>query len=86
VEDGNHDNRGELLLRHKHEGVDLKMDHARDTLMNVQKVWRRPVSILTKVDNKGKLLRFDGRDHSEKTAEYPGDKEKAAAEKAQQKK
>ena len=32
VEDGNFENRGELLLKHKHEGVDLKIDHARDTL------------------------------------------------------
>jgi stage V sporulation protein R len=71
VDEGNLDNRGELLLRHKHEGADLKMDHARDTLANVQRIWRRPVCILTKVDGKGKLLRYDGRDHSEKSAEYP---------------
>jgi stage V sporulation protein R len=72
VVDGNFDNRGELLLRHQHEGVDLKLDHARDTLANVSRVWKRPVNLLSKLDGKGKLLRFDGRDHSEKTAEYPG--------------
>jgi stage V sporulation protein R len=71
VEDGNFENRGELLLRHQHEGTDLKMDHARDTLMGLSRVWKRPVNLLTRVEGKGRLLRFDGRDHSEKGADYP---------------
>ena len=71
VTDGNFENRGELLLKHQHEGVDLKLDHGRDTLQNLNRVWKRPVNILTKVEGKGKLLRFDGRDHSEKSADYP---------------
>jgi stage V sporulation protein R len=70
VEDGNFENRTELLLKHKHEGVDLKIDHARDTLEALSRVWKRPVNLLTKVDNKGKLMRYDGRDHSEKGADY----------------
>jgi stage V sporulation protein R len=71
VVDGNHDNRGELLLRHRHEGVDLRVDYARDTLANLARVWKRPACILTKLDGKGKLLRHDGRDYTEKSAEYP---------------
>jgi stage V sporulation protein R len=71
VQDGNFENRSELLLKHKHEGVDLKMDHARDTLESLSKVWKRPVNLLTRVDGKGKILRYDGRDHSEKGADYP---------------
>jgi stage V sporulation protein R len=74
VVDGNFENRGELLLRHQHEGVDLKLDHARDTLANLNRVWKRPTNILTKIDGKGKIMRFDGRDHSEKSAEYAQDK------------
>ena len=70
VEDGNFENRGELLLKHRHEGVDLKMDHARDTLSNVNRVWKRPINLLTRIDGKGRLLKFDGKDHSEKSAEY----------------
>ncbi len=70
VEDGNYENRGELLLRHLHEGVDLRVDHARDTLAAMHRVWKRPVCLLSKVEGKGKLLRFDGRDHSDKAAEY----------------
>jgi stage V sporulation protein R len=71
VEDANFDNKGELLLRHQHEGSDLKLDHARDTLANLVRVWRRPVNLHTRLDGKGKMLRFDGRDHSEKAADFP---------------
>jgi stage V sporulation protein R len=66
VEDGNFQNRGELLLRHRHEGVDLRMDWARDTLVNLYRVWRRPTNIQTVVEGTGKLLTFDGKEHSEK--------------------
>ena len=60
VVDANYLNRGELLLGHRHEGLDLKIDYARDTLRNLERIWRRPVSILTVVDDKPKRIRFDG--------------------------
>ncbi len=66
VEDANHDNRGELLLRHRHEGLDLHDEHARATLNALERIWRRPVNLRTTLDGKAKLLRFDGREHSEK--------------------
>ena len=68
VEDSNHDNRGELLLRHRHEGVDLHEDNARATLAALERIWRRPVNIVTVLDGKPKMLRYDGKDHSEKPA------------------
>jgi len=68
VEDGNFNNRGELLLRHNHEAVDLDLGQARDTLHNLYKVWTRPVSVLTKVDGKSKLLRWDEGGFSDKSA------------------
>ncbi len=70
VEDGNFENRSELLLRHQHEGTDLDMGQARDTLRNLHKVWTRPVSLLTKIEGKGKLLRCDDGAITEKVAEY----------------
>lgn len=70
VEDGNYENRGELLLRHVHEGMDLDLPQAQDTMKNLHKVWTRPVCILTKVDDKGKLLRFDEGGFSERIADY----------------
>ncbi len=60
VVDANHLNRGELLLGHRHEGVDLKADYARDTLRSLERVWRRPVSLVTILDDKPKRIRFDG--------------------------
>jgi stage V sporulation protein R len=66
VEDANHDNRGELLLRHRHEGTDLQMDHARGTMTALVRIWRRPVNLLTVIDGKSKMLRYDGKEHTEK--------------------
>lgn len=63
VQDGNYHNRGELYLRHKHEGVDLKLDYARATLANIYELWTRPVHIETIVDDVSRLLSFDGREH-----------------------
>lgn len=60
VVDANHLNRGELLLAHRHEGVDLRLNYARDTLRNLVRIWRRPVSILTTIEDKPKRIRFDG--------------------------
>ena len=69
VHDGNFENRGELLLVHRHDGVDLKLDYARDTLKNLQSLWRRPANLATKVEGRGVLFRHDGKDHSEKRIE-----------------
>ncbi len=66
VEDANYNNRGEMYLRHRHEGVDLKMDYARDTMRNLHKIWTRPVHLETVIDEKKRLLSFDGRDFSER--------------------
>ena len=66
VREANHENRGELYLEHRHEDIDLKMDYAKATLENIQKVWSRPVCLETALEGRGKLLRFDGEKHSEK--------------------
>lgn len=63
VVDPNHGNRGELLLRHEHHGVDLRLDWAREVLAALVRIWKRPVEIHTVVENKKSALRFDGRDH-----------------------
>jgi stage V sporulation protein R len=68
VEDGNFENRGELLLAHQHEGIDLEYEKAIETLKNVQVMWRRPVHILTKYNSQSKLLSFDGKEFFEKEA------------------
>jgi len=67
VLDGNYRNRGELLLVHQFNGVELRLDHAADTLANIQYIWGRPVHLQTLVDGKPTMLSFDGTDHAIKT-------------------
>ena len=66
VQDGNYKNRGELYLAHRYQGIELKQDYAQDTLVNLQKLWRRPVHIETIVDDKPRVLSFDGHTHESK--------------------
>ena len=60
VADGNYANRGELYLVHRHNGVDLQVRYATETLKNVQKLWGRPVHIQTAVDDEMLLFTYDG--------------------------
>ena len=69
VVDANHGNRGELYLRHRYEGIELKLDHARDTLRNIQALWTRPVHLETVLAGKGRLLTYDGSEHLEHEVE-----------------
>jgi stage V sporulation protein R len=64
VKDANHRNRGELYLQHEYFGVDLRLDHAQDTLRHLHRLWTRPVHLETCVDGRPTLLSFDGTDHS----------------------
>jgi stage V sporulation protein R len=68
VVDANYENRGELYLRHRHEGVDLRHDYARATLLNLSKLWKRPVHLETVLEEKGKLLSCNGKEVSEAEA------------------
>ncbi|HXG08294.1 MAG TPA: SpoVR family protein [Gemmataceae bacterium] len=67
VVDANYRNRGELLLRHEHNGVDLRLNQAADTLANIQFMWGRPVHLQTIVDGKPTTLSFDGAEHAIRT-------------------
>jgi len=69
VVEGNWNNTGELSLQHAHEGVDLDINHARDTLENLFKVWKRPVSIRTQVEEKPRLLCFGEKGYTDRAAD-----------------
>lgn len=69
VIDGNYRNRGELYLRHDYQGTELKLDYARDTLENLQKLWSRPVHIETVVDDEQTIMSFDGSEHESQTTD-----------------
>jgi stage V sporulation protein R len=66
VEDGNYKNRGELYLVHQYEGMPLRQGQARDTLVNLFKIWGRPVNLDTVVEKRRKVLSFNGSRHEEK--------------------
>lgn len=66
IVDSNYKNRGELYLVHRYEGIELKLTKAKDTLINLQKCWKRPVHIQTKIQEQYRLLSFDGKDYSER--------------------
>jgi stage V sporulation protein R len=65
VQDGNYKNRGELYLYHRHDGIDLRADYARDTLRNLHTIWTRPIHLETIVDKRPKIISFDGSDYKE---------------------
>ncbi|MFN0054601.1 MAG: SpoVR family protein [Planctomycetales bacterium] len=60
VQDGNYRNRGELYLLHQYEGIELREDYARDTLVNLHHLWSRPVHLETVIEDKPTILTFDG--------------------------
>jgi stage V sporulation protein R len=66
VVDGNFENRGELLLDHAHEERDLKWDFANETLVNLQRLWQRPVHVESMKEGKKVRLSFDGKKHQSK--------------------
>ena len=60
VVDGNHANRGELRLHHKHDGLDIQLEWAATVLGNMAAVWGRPVHLDTVVDQKPMRISHDG--------------------------
>ena len=60
VVESNYENRGELLLEHDHQGLDLDLGYARATMANLQRIWGRPVHILTGIDGKERIYSHDG--------------------------
>lgn len=61
VDDGDFNQRGELYLIHRHEGIDLDIPYAERTLHYVQQIWGRPVHLETRAENKRLILSYDGK-------------------------
>lgn len=62
VLDANHNNRGELLLGHLFEGIEMQPDYMKATMQNLYKIWGRPVHVATVQDNERVIVGFDGSD------------------------
>jgi stage V sporulation protein R len=66
VIDGNFQNKGELLLGHKHQGLDLDVRWSRETMRALAEIWKRPISVETEVDGQKKLFSYQNGEFSEK--------------------
>ncbi|HCM40569.1 MAG: SpoVR family protein [Bdellovibrionales bacterium GWB1_52_6] len=66
VTDGNFQNKGELLLSHKHQGLDLDVRWSRETMTSLAAIWGRPVNVETEYDGQKKLLTYADGEFTEK--------------------
>jgi len=66
VEDANYENRGELYLMHRFDGVPLRVDYAKATLENLCKLWTRPTHLQTMDGENTVIYSFDGSAHRER--------------------
>ena len=80
VENANFENRGELLMAHLYEGIEMQPDYMRETLKNVQWIWTRPVNLATVVDGQPKLVRFDGKEFKDFPLQGPQESDKASSD------
>ena len=62
IETSNYGNRGEILLKHVHQGVDLDMGLGADTMKNIFALWKRPVNLSTFYDGNETVYVFDGKE------------------------
>ena len=60
VLDGNYCNRGELYLAHKHNGLDIEIKFAVETLKNIYRIWQRPVHLQAQIDDDMILFSYAG--------------------------
>ena len=58
VVDGNFQNKGELLLWHKHMGMDLDVKWTKETLRCVAALWKRPVNLETENEGQKKVYTY----------------------------
>ncbi len=72
VVESNYQNRGELYLMHRHEGIDLRIDYAKDVLTQMAKIWARPVHIETVTEGRPRIFSFDGTDHKDSEIDGSG--------------
>jgi stage V sporulation protein R len=72
--DANFANRSELLLRHHHVGVDLRLDWAKEVLQSITLIWKRPVRIETRLATKAIRLGHNGENTIEEDLDAPMDK------------
>ena len=67
--DADFEGRGELHLAHHHDGRDLELASAGETLKGIAELWGRPAHLSTQEEGQGRRLTSDGK--QVKVAEFP---------------
>lgn len=75
IEDANFENRGELLLAHVHEGMDLQPNYMDQSMRNLFTIWKRPINLVTIMENEGCMFRYDGKNYTKHNLENKTDQE-----------
>ncbi|MBK7644130.1 MAG: SpoVR family protein [Planctomycetes bacterium] len=60
--DDDHQGRGELALEHHHDGRDLELAAAGETLKTLAQMWRKPVHLFTQEEGSPRHLTSDGKE------------------------
>jgi stage V sporulation protein R len=66
VEDGDYQRNGELMLKHRFEGIELDLKYTERTLPYVYQLWGKPVYLESMVEDKKVLFSYDGKKHNRK--------------------
>lgn len=75
IEDANFENRGELLLVHSHEGLDLQPNYMDQSMRNLFAIWKRPINLVTMMENERAMFRFDGKNYTKHNLDGKSDPE-----------
>lgn len=67
VMDGNYQGKGQLLLRHDHQDIDLKILEAKATLERIFVLWQKPIYLETRINGEKRTLIYNGKEHQEKS-------------------
>jgi stage V sporulation protein R len=62
VVDGNFRGKGELLLTHLFEGLEMQPNYMQATMENLFSIWKAPINLATVMDGEGKIFRYDGQE------------------------
>lgn len=58
ITDSNYQNKGELLLWHKHMGMDLDVKWTKETMRALSAIWKRPVNLETENESQKKVYTY----------------------------
>ncbi len=60
VVDSNFEGRGELLMTHLFEGIELQPDYMQECMTRIYNLWKKPINLATVLDEEGVIVRYDG--------------------------